>query len=207
MTRRVCTASISFILVSRAECRRRKEQGEFVSRARAVAGSQSQASPHKLPKIASKSPRFTVEQKNNQSLLLATPCVFPMADPNATLSQLSRSDGSATYNCPATGVHIVGSVTGPVELPGRRDAQRPEDATLEVLVKPGTAQSAIGERYAEGILRALLSRVVLGREKGFPRRGVVVTLLILGGSVDSRVGRGESVSSLSCSFHKLIAYV
>lgn len=130
-----------------------------------------------------------------------------MADPNATFSQLSRSDGSATYNCPATGVQIVGSVTGPVELPGRRDAQRPEDATLEVLVKPGTAQSTIGERNAEGILRTLLSRVVLGREKGFPRRGVVITLLILGGSGGSRVGRGESVSPLSCCFHKLISNV
>ncbi|QKX56844.1 uncharacterized protein TRUGW13939_03951 [Talaromyces rugulosus] len=115
-----------------------------------------------------------------------------MADPNASLSPLSRSDGSATYNCPATGVQILGSVTGPVELPGRRDAQRPEDATLEVLVKPGTAQSAVGERHAEGILRTLLSRVVLGREKGFPRRGVVITLVILGGSGGAKVGRGES---------------
>jgi hypothetical protein len=123
-----------------------------------------------------------------------------MADPNASLSPLSRSDGSATYNCPATGVQILGSVTGPVELPGRRDAQRPEDATLEVLVKPGTAQSAVGERHAEGILRTLLSRVVLGREKGFPRRGVVITLVILGDSGGAKVGRGESVSPRSCLF-------
>jgi len=118
-----------------------------------------------------------------------------MSEPTAILSPLSRSDGSAVYNCPATGVEILGSVTGPVELPGRRDAQKPEDATLEVLVKPGTAQSAIGERYAEGIIRELLSRVVLGREKGFPRRGVVITLLILGGSGGSNIGRGASVSS------------
>jgi exosome complex component RRP46 len=118
-----------------------------------------------------------------------------MAGPSATLSPLRRSDGSAAYTCPATGFQILGSVNGPVELPGRRDAQKPEDATLEVLVKPGTAQSAVGERYVEGILKDLLGRVILGREKGLPRRGIVMTLVMVGGCNGGRINRGESVSS------------
>lgn len=115
-----------------------------------------------------------------------------MIEPSATVSPLTRSDGSAQYNCPTTGFQILGSVNGPIELPGRRDAQKPEEATLEVFVKPATAQSAIGERYVEGILKTLLGKIVLGREKGFARRGVVITLLILGGLREAKVGRGES---------------
>lgn len=117
-----------------------------------------------------------------------------MIEPSATVSPLSRSDGSARYTCPTTGFQILGSVNGPIELGGRRDAQKPEDATVEVLVKPATAQSAIGERYVEGILKTMLGKVILGREKGFARRGVVITLLILGSSGNAKVGRGESVS-------------
>jgi hypothetical protein len=82
-------------------------------------------------------------------------------------------------------------VNAPIELPGRRDALKPEDATIEVFVKPGTAPGGVGERHIEGILRGALGRIILGREKGYPRRGVVITLAIVGG--DS-VGRGASVS-------------
>jgi exosome complex component RRP46 len=115
-----------------------------------------------------------------------------MASPTAILSPLHRADGSASYICPSTGYQIVGSVNGPVELPGRRDAQRPEEATIEVLVKPGTAQGGVGERYVEGIVKGLLSRLILGRDKGFARRGVIVTLIISGGG-GGKMGRGESV--------------
>lgn len=119
-----------------------------------------------------------------------------MIEPTATISPLGRSDGSAVYTCPATGFQILGSVNGPIELPARRDAQKPEEATIEVLVKPATAQSAIGERYVENILKALLGKVILGREKGFARRGIVVTLLIEGSSGDGKIERGDSVSLL-----------
>lgn len=58
-------------------------------------------------------------------------------------------------------------------------------------MKPGTAPGGVGERYVEGIIKTMLGRVILGREKGYARRGVVLTLAIVGG--DS-VGRGDSVS-------------
>ncbi|KAL3476883.1 hypothetical protein BJX99DRAFT_258005 [Aspergillus californicus] len=112
-----------------------------------------------------------------------------MGGPIASLHPLNRADGSASYKCPSTGSNILGSANAPVELPGRRDALKPEEATLEVFVKPGTAPGGVGERYIEGILRNALDRLILGREKGYSRRGVVLTLAIIGGE---SVGRGGS---------------
>ncbi|KAL4806216.1 hypothetical protein BDV18DRAFT_124485 [Aspergillus unguis] len=112
-----------------------------------------------------------------------------MGGPIAALHPLDRADGSASYRCPSTGSNVLGSVNAPIELPGRRDALKPEEATIEVFVKPGTAPGGVGERYVEGIIRSVLGRIILGREKGYPRRGVVVTLAVIGGE---SVGRGGS---------------
>ncbi|KAJ5167794.1 uncharacterized protein N7482_003388 [Penicillium canariense] len=112
-----------------------------------------------------------------------------MVGPTASLSILSRADGSASLKCPTTGYNVLGSVNAPIELPARRDALKPEEATVEVFVKPGNTTAGVGERYVEGILRSVLQKVILGRERGFPRRGVVITLAIIGGDA---VERGDS---------------
>jgi hypothetical protein len=140
---------------------------------------------------------FLLENEPLRFLLALSFFSLHMPRPTATLSPLLRADGSASYTCPSTGCRIICSVNGPIELPGRRDAQKPEEATLDVLVKPGTAQAGVGEKYAEGILKGLLSRLVLGREKGFSRRGIVITLVVSGGENGGKVRRGESVSLLS----------
>lgn len=114
-----------------------------------------------------------------------------MAGPTASLNPLVRTDGSASYQCPSTGFNILGSVNGPVELPGRRDALKPEDATVEVFIKPGTAPSGVGEQYAKEIIKNMVGKLILGRERGFPRRGVVITLAVMGGD---GIARGDSVS-------------
>lgn len=114
-----------------------------------------------------------------------------MVGPVASLSNLGRADGTASYKCPATGYDVLGAVNAPVELPARRDALKPEEATVELFVKPGNSSGGVGERYVEGIMRSVLSEVVLGRERGFPRRGVVITLAIIGGKTAER---GDSVS-------------
>ncbi|KAJ5540256.1 Exosome complex subunit Rrp46 [Penicillium frequentans] len=116
-----------------------------------------------------------------------------MVGPTASLSNLHRADGSASYKCPATGFAVLGAVNGPVELPARRDALKPEEATVEVFVKPGNAVPGVGEKYVEGILRDVLSTVILRREKGLPRRGVVITLAIVGGEATER---GDSYLTL-----------
>jgi hypothetical protein len=115
-----------------------------------------------------------------------------MVGPTVSLSTLNRADGSATYKCPATGYNILGAVNGPIELPARRAELKPEEATVEVFVKPGTTTAGVGEKYVESILRSVLGQIVLGREKGFARRGVVLTLNIVGGE---KVQRGDSVST------------
>jgi hypothetical protein len=117
-----------------------------------------------------------------------------MVGPTASLSQLDRADGSATYKCPSTGYNILASVNGPVELAARRADMKPEEATIEVYVKPGTTTAAVGERNIEYTMRYVLEKVVLGREKSFARRGVVLTLNIVGGE---NLERGDSVSTIT----------
>lgn len=114
-----------------------------------------------------------------------------MVGPSASLSSLNRADGSASYKCPSTGYDVLAAVIAPIELPARRDALKPEEATIEVFVKPGNSPAGVGERHVEGILRSVLGEVILGRERGFPRRGVVITLAIVGGK---SAERGDSVS-------------
>lgn len=114
-----------------------------------------------------------------------------MVGPSASLNPLTRTDGSASYQCPSTGFNILSSVNAPIELPGRRDALKPEEATVEVFVKPGAGQGGVGEQYVKEIIKHMLTKLVLGREKGFPRRGIVVTLAVVGGE---SIGRGDSVS-------------
>ncbi|KAJ5624444.1 Exoribonuclease phosphorolytic domain 2 [Penicillium lagena] len=116
-----------------------------------------------------------------------------MVGPTASLAPLHRADGSSSYTCPTTGYELLGTVNAPIELPARRDTLKPEEATVEVFVKPGTTTAGVGERYVEGILRSVLATVILGREKGFPRRGVVITLAIVGGE---NVERGDSYLTL-----------
>ncbi|UPX14740.1 exosome non-catalytic core subunit rrp46 [Ascochyta rabiei] len=55
-----------------------------------------------------------------------------MVAPEVTLTHLNRADGSATYT--HHGYSIIGAVNGPIEVQ-RRDEQ-PEEATLEVNVRP-----------------------------------------------------------------------
>ncbi|EER24611.1 hypothetical protein CPC735_059810 [Coccidioides posadasii C735 delta SOWgp] len=114
-----------------------------------------------------------------------------MAAPIASLAPLEFANGSASYTSP-TGDQILGSVNGPIEL-NRRDAQKPDEATLEIVIKPGVGGSGVGERYVEGILRSVLSRVILMRDKAMARRAIVVTLVVVKnmvaeGKVDERGG-------------------
>ena len=62
-----------------------------------------------------------------------------MAGPEVTLTHLNRADGSATYT--HLGYSIIGAVNGPIEVQ-RRDEQ-PEDATLEVNVRPAVGVGSV----------------------------------------------------------------
>lgn len=114
--------------------------------------------------------------------------------PTASLTPLHFANGSASYTSP-TGDQILGSVNGPIEV-NRRDAQKPDEATLEIVVKPGVGGSGVGERYVEGVLRSVLARVILMRDRTLARRAIVVTLVVVKNKVaDGKVDeRGGSVS-------------
>lgn len=114
--------------------------------------------------------------------------------PSSTLiSPLSFADGSANYSS-RHGDQILASVNGPMDVP-RRDTQKPDEATLEVWVKPGVGTSGVGERYIEGVIKGVLKRIVLSHEKYMARRGIVITLVVLAnkGGEGKVAGRGASV--------------
>lgn len=61
------------------------------------------------------------------------------SEPKATLSNLYRADGSATFS--QNGYTVIGSVNGPIEVQ-RRD-ELPEEAAIDVIVRPS---SGVGGR-------------------------------------------------------------
>ncbi|CAO2655328.1 Nn.00g103920.m01.CDS01 [Neocucurbitaria sp. VM-36] len=95
-----------------------------------------------------------------------------MVAPEVTLTHLNRADGSATYT--HLGYSIIGAVNGPIEVQ-RRDEQ-PEDATLEVNVRPAVGVGSPRERHLETLLHGTLRGIILTRL--IPRTLVQITLQI-----------------------------
>ncbi|KAI9786703.1 MAG: exosome non-catalytic core subunit rrp46 [Peltula sp. TS41687] len=89
-----------------------------------------------------------------------------------TLSHLNRADGSATYS--DNGYSIVGAVNGPVEVQ-RRD-ELPEEAAIDVIIRPASGVGGVRERHLESIIEATLRQVIL--IKNFPRTLIQVTLQV-----------------------------
>ncbi len=62
--------------------------------------------------------------------------------PTATLNPLERADGSASYTL--NGYSVIAAVNGPIEVQ-RRD-ELPEEATLEVLIRPAAGVGGMSLR-------------------------------------------------------------
>lgn len=102
-----------------------------------------------------------------------------------SLHPLHRADGSATYISP-NGYLVLGAVNGPVEVQ-RRD-ELPEDAHIEVNVRPHDGIGQVKERHLEAIVSNTLRDVVFLHM--FPRQMVQLTLQILKVPVDDHgIGR------------------
>ncbi|KAJ4984378.1 exosome complex subunit Rrp46 [Stagonosporopsis vannaccii] len=95
-----------------------------------------------------------------------------MVAPEVTLTHLNRADGSATYTY--NGYSIIGAVNGPIEVQ-RRDEQ-PEEATLEVNVRPSAGVGTPRERHLEALLHNTLRSIILTRL--IPRTLVQITLQV-----------------------------
>jgi exosome complex component RRP46 len=106
--------------------------------------------------------------------------------PQVTTSSLSRADGSATYTDSL--FSVLAAVNGPVEV-SRRD-ELPEEATIEVNVRPGSGVGGPRERWLETVVHSLLRSVVLVHLH--PRTLVQVTLQVVREpGVKFLKGRGE----------------
>lgn len=69
-------------------------------------------------------------------------------EPAATLSNLHRADGSATYS--QNGYTVIGAVNGPIEVQ-RRD-ELPEEAAVDIIVRPAAGVGGMCiERYTYSI--------------------------------------------------------
>jgi len=95
-------------------------------------------------------------------------------DPTAILSHLHHTDGSATFS--QNGYTVIGSVNGPIEVQ-RRD-ELPEEAAVDVIVRPAAGIGGTRERHLESILESTLRQVILIHK--FPRTLIQVTLQITG---------------------------
>ncbi|KAI9830129.1 MAG: hypothetical protein M1819_005806 [Sarea resinae] len=94
--------------------------------------------------------------------------------PSASLSTLHRADGSATYS--GNGYSVICGVNGPVEVQ-RRD-ELPEEAAVEVSVRPAVGVGGTRERHLESILYATLRHLIL--VQNHPRTLIQITLQITG---------------------------
>ncbi|KAH7083650.1 hypothetical protein FB567DRAFT_561662 [Paraphoma chrysanthemicola] len=95
-----------------------------------------------------------------------------MVVPEVTLTHLNRADGSATYTY--NGYSVIGAVNGPIEVL-RRD-EMPEEATIEVNVRPAIGVGSPKERHLEALLHNTLRSIILTRS--IPRTLVQITLQI-----------------------------
>lgn len=93
--------------------------------------------------------------------------------PQVTTSPLSRADGSATYTNDL--FSILAAVNGPVEVQ-RRD-ELPEEAAIEVNLRPGSGVGGPRERWLESIVASVLRSVLLVHLH--PRTLVQITLQVI----------------------------
>ncbi|KAI1096269.1 hypothetical protein F5B19DRAFT_488884 [Rostrohypoxylon terebratum] len=93
-------------------------------------------------------------------------------EPEALLSHLQNADGSATFSY--AGYIVVGAVNGPIEVQ-RRD-ELPEEAAVDVIVRPAAGVGGTRERHLESLLQSTLRQIIL--VNNFPRTLIQVILQV-----------------------------
>ncbi|KAI9842896.1 MAG: exosome non-catalytic core subunit rrp46 [Sclerophora amabilis] len=109
---------------------------------------------------------------------------------SASLSHLNRADGSVTFS--HNGYTVLGAVNGPIEAQ-RRD-ELPQEAAVDVIVRPASGVGGLRERSLESIVTSTLRHVVL--TQNHPRTLIQVTLQITttpeNDSASSQLAQGNS---------------
>ncbi|KAI0442242.1 hypothetical protein F4803DRAFT_379448 [Xylaria telfairii] len=93
-------------------------------------------------------------------------------EPEALLSHLHKADGSATYSY--AGYTVIGAVNGPIEAQKRDEL--PEEAIIDVVVRPAAGVGGTRERHLESLLQSTLRQIVL--VNNFPRTLIQIILQI-----------------------------
>ncbi|KAI0401849.1 hypothetical protein F4802DRAFT_609139 [Xylaria palmicola] len=93
-------------------------------------------------------------------------------EPEALLSHLHKTDGSATYSY--AGYTVIGAVNGPIEAQKRDEL--PEEAIIDVVVRPVAGVGGTRERHLESILQSTLRQIIL--VNNFPRTLIQIVLQI-----------------------------
>ncbi|MCJ1348669.1 exosome non-catalytic core subunit rrp46 [Peltigera leucophlebia] len=93
--------------------------------------------------------------------------------PSTTLSPLHKTDGSASYA--HNGFSVIGGVNGPIEVQ-RRD-ELPEEAAIDVVVRPAAGVGGIRERHLESIIESTLRHIIV--VEAHPRTLIQVTLQVV----------------------------
>ncbi|KAI0135475.1 hypothetical protein F4814DRAFT_444294 [Daldinia grandis] len=93
-------------------------------------------------------------------------------EPEALLSHLQNADGSATFSF--AGYTVVGAVNGPIEVQ-RRD-ELPEEAAVDVIVRPAAGVGGTRERHLESLIQSTLRQIIL--VSNFPRTLIQVILQV-----------------------------
>ncbi|KAI1336816.1 hypothetical protein F5Y15DRAFT_195730 [Xylariaceae sp. FL0016] len=93
-------------------------------------------------------------------------------EPEALLSHLRKADGSATFSY--AGYTVIGAVNGPIEIQ-RRD-ELPEEAAVDVIVRPAAGVGGTRERHLETILHDALRQIIL--VNNFPRTLIQIILQV-----------------------------
>ncbi|XP_014555966.1 hypothetical protein COCVIDRAFT_27225 [Bipolaris victoriae FI3] len=119
-----------------------------------------------------------------------------MVVPTVTLTHLNRADGSATYT--QNGYSIIGAVNGPIEVQ-RRD-ELPEEAAIEVNLRPAAGVGSPRERHLETLVHNTLRSIIL--TQSIPRTLVQITLQVRSlPEEDSTAGVNTSLSLLPHLLH------
>ncbi|OTA81564.1 hypothetical protein M434DRAFT_85435 [Hypoxylon sp. CO27-5] len=115
-------------------------------------------------------------------------------EPEALLSHLQNADGSATFSY--AGYTVVGAVNGPIEVQ-RRD-ELPEEAAVDVIVRPAAGVGGTRERHLESLIQSTLRQIIL--VNNFPRTLIQVILQVTTAPeneyVNAKVVQGSSNLSI-----------
>ncbi|KAL9604015.1 MAG: hypothetical protein Q9219_000777 [cf. Caloplaca sp. 3 TL-2023] len=109
------------------------------------------------------------------------------------ISSLHRADGSASFSC--NGYSILAAINGPIEV--QRKDEIPEEAAIDVVVRPASGVGGVRERHLESIVEKTLRQVIL--VSAHPRTLIQVTLQVIAAPAEHSGSDGphQSASNLA----------